>query len=194
MDYSIIIPVFNKAELTRNCLAKLQSSLAGAGQGEVIVIDNASTDHTPEVLAEFPWIRMIRNEKNLGFAGANNQGAREARGRILVLLNNDTEPITHWLAPMMRLLDDPAVGVVGAKLLYGDRTIQHAGVLVRWWPLSASGLYPFHYLVHQPADTPEANERRDFQIVTGACLATPRELYLALGGLGRRLLERLRGC
>ncbi|MGA8840460.1 MAG: glycosyltransferase family 2 protein [Candidatus Aquilonibacter sp.] len=183
MEYSIIIPVFNKAELTRNCLAKLQPSLAGAGEGEVIVIDNASTDHTPEMLASFPWIRMIRNEKNLGFAGANNQGAREARGRILVLLNNDTEPITQWLAPIMRLFDDPSVGVVGAKLLYEDRTIQHAGVLVRWWPFSASGLYPFHYLVHQPGSTPEANERRDFQIVTGACLATPRELYLTLGGL-----------
>ena len=183
MDYSIIIPVFNKAELTRNCLAKLQPSLAGAGDGEVIVIDNASTDHTPEVLASFPWIRVIHNEKNLGFAGANNQGAREARGRILVLLNNDTEPITQWLAPMMRLFDDPAVGVVGAKLLFENRTIQHAGVLVRWWPFSASGLYPFHYLVHEPGNTPEANVRRDYQIVTGACMATPRALYLDLGGL-----------
>jgi GT2 family glycosyltransferase len=183
VDYSIIIPVFNKAELTRNCLAKLQPSLAGAGDGEVIVIDNASTDHTPAVLASFPWIRMIRNETNLGFAGANNQGAREARGRILVLLNNDTEPITQWLAPIMRLFGDPAVGVVGAKLLYSDRTIQHAGVLVRWWPFSASELYPFHYLVHEPGDTPDANVRRDYQIVTGACLATPRDLYLDLGGL-----------
>jgi GT2 family glycosyltransferase len=183
VDYSIIIPVFNKAELTRNCLAKLQPSLAGAGEGEVIVIDNASTDHTPQMLASFPWIRMIRNEKNLGFAGANNQGAREARGRILVLLNNDTEPISRWLAPMMRLLEDPGVGVVGAKLLFADRTIQHAGVLVRWWPFSASGLYPFHYLVNKPGDTPAANVRHDYQIVTGACLATPRELYLELGGL-----------
>ena len=183
MDYSIIIPVFNKAELTRNCLAKLPASLAGAGEGEVIVIDNASTDHTPDVLASFPWIRMIRNEKNLGFAGANNQAAREARGRILILLNNDTEPITHWLAPMMRLFDDPAVGVVGAKLLFADRTIQHAGVLVRWWPFSASGLYPFHYLVNEPGNTPASNERHDYQIVTGACMATPRDLYLELGGL-----------
>jgi GT2 family glycosyltransferase len=183
VDYSIIIPVYNKAELTRNCLAKLQPSLAGAGEGEVIVIDNASSDHTPEMLASFPWIRMIRNETNLGYAGANNQGAREARGRILILLNNDTEPITQWLAPMMRLLDDPGVGIVGAKLLFADRTIQHAGVLVRWWPFSASGLYPFHYLFKQPESVPASNKRRDGQMVTGACLATPRELYLELGGL-----------
>jgi len=183
VDYSIIIPVFNKAELTRNCLAKLQPSLAGAGEGEVIVIDNASTDHTPQMLAGFPWIRMIRNETNLGFAGANNQGAREARGRILVLLNNDTEPITAWLAPMMRQLDDPGVGAVGTKLLFADRTIQHAGVLVRWWPFSASGLHPFHYLIRESESNPEANHRRDYQLVTGACLATPREVYLELGGL-----------
>jgi GT2 family glycosyltransferase len=183
VDYSIIIPVYNKAELTRNCLAKLPASLAGAGEGEVIVIDNASTDHTPKMLASFPWIRAIRNETNLGFAGANNQGAREARGRILVLLNNDTEAISEWLAPMMRLLEDSDVGAVGAKLLFADRTIQHAGVLVRWWPFSASGIYPFHYLFKAPENTAGADERREGQIVTGACLATPRELYLELGGL-----------
>jgi GT2 family glycosyltransferase len=183
VDYTIIIPVFNKAELTRNCLAKLPPSLAGAGEGEVIVIDNASTDHTPEMLAEFPWIRMIRNERNLGFSGANNQGAREARGRFLVLLNNDTEPITQWLAPMLRLAADPSVGVVGARLLYPNRTLQHAGVLVRSSLAGASSFIPYHYLHEKRADEPEASRRRDFQIVTGACLVTPRELYLELGGL-----------
>ena len=184
MDYSIIIPVFNKAELTRNCLKKLRPSLDGAGEGEVIVIDNASTDHTQEVLAEFPWIRMIRNKENLGFAGANNQGAREARGRILVLLNNDTEPITKWLAPIMRLFGDPTVGVVGAQLLFPTGFIQHAGVVVRWWPYSAIGMQPFHYLYGYPArDQVDIKVRRDYQAVTGACLSTPRELYLELGGL-----------
>ncbi len=184
MDYSIIIPVFNKAELTRNCLRKLQPSLEGAGDGEVIVIDNASSDHTQDVLATFPWIRMIRNETNLGFAAANNQGAREARGRVLVLLNNDTEPLTKWLAPIMRLFDDPSVGVVGAKLLFPSRAVQHAGVVVRWWPFSTVGMQPFHYLYNEPeSKVPEIEQRRDYQMVTGACLATPRDLYLDLGGL-----------
>ena len=184
MDYSIVIPVFNKAELTRNCLAKLRPSLEGAGEGEVIVIDNASTDHTQAVLAEFPWIRMVKNEVNLGYAGANNQGARMARGRVVVLLNNDTEPITKWLAPMVRLLDDPAVGAVGAKLLFPNGKIQHCGVLVRWWPFSAMGMQPFHYLYDEEAKyNPQIEQQRDYQSVTGACLATRRELYLEIGGL-----------
>ena len=184
MDYSIIIPVFNKADLTRNCLSKLRPSLEGAGEGEVIVIDNASTDHTQEVLAQFPWIRAIRNETNLGFAGANNQGARAARGRILVLLNNDTEPISQWLAPVMRRFEDPSIGIVGAKLLFPNRAIQHAGVAIRWWPYSAIGMQPFHFWYSELDDAcKDAQVARDYQVVTGACLATPRELYLELGGL-----------
>lgn len=184
MDYSIIIPVFNKAELTRNCLSKLPSSLEGAGVGEVIVIDNASTDHTPAVLAQFPWIRMVRNETNLGFAGANNQGARLARGRVLVLLNNDTEPISKWLAPMVQRFEDPSIGVVGAKLLFPNRAIQHAGVAIRWWPYSSIGMQPFHFWYSEADDKcKDAQIARDYQVVTGACLATPRELYLELGGL-----------
>jgi GT2 family glycosyltransferase len=183
VDYSIIIPVFNKADLTKNCLEKLRPSLDGAGLGEVIVIDNASTDHTTAVLAQFPWIRCIRNEKNLGFAAANNQGARIARGRHLVLLNNDTEPITAWLAPMLQLLADPAVGVVGARLLFPDKTIQHAGVVVRSAMANGGGFIPYHYLAKHGANDPGVTHRRDFQIVTGACMATPRDLYLELGGL-----------
>jgi GT2 family glycosyltransferase len=183
VDYSIVIPVFNKAELTRNCLAKLRPSLEGAGEGEVIVIDNASTDHTQAVLAEFPWIRMIHNDRNLGFSGANNQGAREARGRMLVLLNNDTEPISKWLAPMLAQLADPGVGAVGARLLFADQRIQHAGVIVRPSLMGAAGFVPYHYLFRSPKEDPESLRRREFQIVTGACLATPRDLYLELGGL-----------
>lgn len=183
LDYSIIIPVFNKADLTRNCLTKLPASLEGAGEGEVIVIDNASSDHTQDVLAEFPWIKMIRNERNLGFSGANNQGAREARGRFLVLLNNDTEPISRWLAPMLEDAADPSVGAVGARLLFADQRIQHAGVVVRSSLLGAAGFIPYHYIFRGLKDDPEGLYRRDFQIVTGACLVTPRDLYLELGGL-----------
>jgi len=183
VDFSIIIPVFNKAELTRNCLRTLPSSLVGAGNGEVIVIDNASSDNTADVLAEFPWIRAVRNERNLGFAGANNQGARLASGRFLVLLNNDTQALPGWLAAMLAAAADPKVGAVGARLLFPDNTIQHAGVVVAGTVFGRSGFSPFHRAFRVPADEPEVLERRDFQVVTGACLLTPRDLYLDLGGL-----------
>ncbi|MBV8197489.1 MAG: glycosyltransferase, partial [Candidatus Eremiobacteraeota bacterium] len=183
LDYSIIVPVFNKAGLTRNCLQTLPPTLEGAGEGETIVVDNASTDETPEMLAEFPWIRAIRNERNLGFAGANNQAAREARGKYLVLLNNDTQGLPGWLAAMLRTAREPGVGVVGARLLYPNDTIQHAGVVIAPVLFGSAGLAPYHYAWKGVADAPNVTKRREYQIVTGACMVVERELYLRLGGL-----------
>ena len=183
MNYSIIIPVFNKSAFTKRCLDTLRPTLEGAGEGEVIVVDNASTDETQELLKNYPWITLIRNEKNLGFAGANNQAARVARGKYLVLLNNDTEAFPGWLAAMLKTAQEPGVGIVGAKLLFPDRTLQHAGVVFSRAMLSRTSLSPFHHNYLIPWNDAEASQPADFQCVTGACLLTPRELYLELGGL-----------
>jgi GT2 family glycosyltransferase len=183
VDYSIIIPVFNKAELTRNCLRTLRDTLGGAGTGEVIVIDNASSDETPEMLAEFPWATVIRNERNLGFSGANNQGARIAKGRFLALLNNDTQAFPGWLAAMLEVAADPQVGAVGARLLFPDDTIQHAGVIVAGNLFGRGSFSPFHCSYRVAANDPGVLTRREFQIVTGACMVTRRDLYAELGGL-----------
>src|SRR5262249_15422921 len=148
-----------------------------------IVVDNASSDQTPEVLAEFPWIRLIRNERNLGFAAANNQGARAAQGRFLILLNNDTQPFPGWLSAMLKVAGEPDVGAVGARLLFANDTIQHAGVVVTHVLFGRMGVTPFHYGFRLGGGDPDVNKRRDYQVVTGACLATPRDLYLELGGL-----------
>ncbi len=183
MDYSIVIPVFNKAALTRRCLETLQSSLAGAGEGEVIVIDNASSDETPQMLTAFPWIRMVRNETNLGFAGANNQGAGLASGEFLVLLNNDTEPKPGWLASMLQTARARGAGAVGARLLFPSGKIQHAGVGIGPLRLGRASFLPYHDLYGAPGDDAHAREVTEYQVVTGACLLTPRELYVRLGGL-----------
>ena len=183
MKYSIIIPVFNKAHFTRHCLETLRPTLEGAGEGEIIVVDNASSDETPEVLAQYPWIRVIRNEVNLGFAKANNQGARVAGGEFLVLLNNDTEGMSGWLAAMLATASDPTVGAVGAKLLYADRRVQHGGVVVGGQFLHRQSFAPFHHNYLVDEHEPDVCEEQDFQAVTGACLVTPRALYLELGGL-----------
>nr|MDQ2680793.1 glycosyltransferase family 2 protein [Candidatus Eremiobacteraeota bacterium] len=185
MDYSIVIPVFNKAGLTRNCLATLPPTLEGAGDGEVIVVDNASSDETPQMLDEFPWIRRVRNDTNRGYAGANNQGAKLARGRFLVLLNNDIQANPHWLKAMIAAAT-PDVGAVGARLLFPNGTIQHAGVVVIPMRFGPGGFLAVHDLYQLPGDLPDASVRADYQIVTGACMLTPRELYLELGGLDER--------
>src|ERR1035438_9009991 len=127
MDYSIVIPVFNREDLTQNCLATILPTLEGAGRGEVIVVDNGSRPETAAILREFPWARIIRNETNLGFAAARNQGALAATGRNVCFLNNEIVAQPWWLTNMMSRLE-PRVGIVGARLLFPNDTIQHAGV------------------------------------------------------------------
>jgi GT2 family glycosyltransferase len=177
-DCSIVIPVFNRAELTEQCLVTLAEVTTGA-TFEVIVVDNASTDGTADFLAKLGGdVQIIRNAENRGFAAACNQGARAARGRHLVFLNNDTIPLAGWLRPLLAELDaDPTVAVVGSKLLYPDDTIQHAGVVFsREIPL------PYHRLTHVPGTLPAVNRRRELQCVTGACMAVRRAVFEALGG------------
>jgi GT2 family glycosyltransferase len=183
VNYSIVIPVFNKAALTRHCLATIRPTLEGAGSGEIIVIDNASSDETPEMLEEFPWVRVVRNETNLGFAGANNQGARLAHGKYLVLLNNDIEAHPGWLAAMLAVAREPGVGAVGARLIFPDNTIQHAGVVFGFSRVGSASFAAMHDPYRVPAADPSVMRRKDFLCVTAACMVTPRELYLDVGGL-----------
>lgn len=183
MDVSIIIPVFNKAELTRVCLRALERCTPRELSVETIVVDNASSDDTAAVLREFPAIRLIKNETNLGFAAANNQGAEVATGTFLVLLNNDTEPQPGWLEAMVAAARDETVGVVGARLLFANRTLQHAGVVVQAERFGPYGFTPYHYLWSNPGNDRPAMSPQDYQIVTGACLLTRRDVYAELGGL-----------
>lgn len=186
-DVSIIIPVFNQCQLTRTCLASLERTLPGDLRCEVIVVDNASQDDTPEFLAEFqsrrPWLRAIRNETNLGFAKACNQGVRASRAPAVLLLNNDTEALPNWLQPMIRTLySRPNVAAVGSKLLFDDRTIQHAGVLLIDATSHGDPLGGTHVYFRYPADHPPAQERSVYPVVTGACLLTKRHAFDAVGG------------
>ena len=179
-DVSVVVPVFDKIEYTEQCLRSLAANTGDAPSWEVIVVDNGSSDGTPETLAriaaEEPRLRVWRNETNLGFARACNQGARLARGRIVLFLNNDTEVHRGWLAPLVEELDaHPETGIVGARLLYADGTIQHAGVAI------GRDQIPFHVHCRKAADDPLVLERRTFPIVTGACLAARTDEFLRRG-------------
>jgi len=175
---SVIIPVYNKAEFTEQCLYGLVANTEEDPDYEVILVDNGSTDWTIYLTHAFEGdLRVLRNDENQGFARANNQGAQAARGEYLVFLNNDTVPHPGWLREMVRLADaDPQVGIVGAKLLYPESgQIQHAGLEM------VNGI-PEHVFRGAEGDDPRVNQVRDLDMVTGACLMISRELFAELGG------------
>jgi GT2 family glycosyltransferase/glycosyltransferase involved in cell wall biosynthesis len=179
---SIVIPTFNNLELTRQCLDAIERTTGGVGH-EVIVVDNASSDDTPAFLRaaeQAGRVRVVLNDENLGFSRACNQGAELARAEFVLFLNNDTIPHAGWLEGMLASADsDPTIGITGAKLLYDNGTIQHAGVVCG----SRDGdPFPYHVYLCQPADAPHVNREREFQMVTGACLMIRRELLERIGG------------
>jgi GT2 family glycosyltransferase/Flp pilus assembly protein TadD len=199
---SIIIPVFNKVELTRSCMQALYSTLSSE-RFELIIVDNASTDGTKEYLRELQKqqnnVTVIENRSNLGFSKANNIGARAAKGTHLLFLNNDTEPTSGWLDHLsMVYREEDSVGIVGARLLYPNRTIQHAGIefLPLQQPVHFDGIgkinvVPDHPYRNQPENYPAANIRKSMDMVTGACLLIDAALYKEVGGFNESYLN---GC
>jgi GT2 family glycosyltransferase len=180
-DVSIIIPVLDKLEFTRQCLDRIWRN-TGPVRYELVVVDNGSRDGTEAWFSEaHAWpspVRYHRNAVNLGFAKANNIGANLARGRDLVFLNNDTLVQPGWLDGMLRVLrSSRSVGIVGIKQLFPyTNVIYHTGVVF------APGGIPQHLYPHLDATLPHVNQERAYQAVTGACLMIPRALFQEAGG------------
>ena len=127
---SIVTVNYNQAEVTCALLASLRGISYPCVQ--IIVVDNASpTDDPGSIPARFPEVLFIKAPENLGFAGGNNLGVRQARGKYVLFLNNDTEVSPGFLEPLVELFEtNPAVGIASAKLLYFDTPgplIQYAG-------------------------------------------------------------------
>jgi GT2 family glycosyltransferase len=176
---SIVIPVYNCVDLTRQCLDAIKENTAGVSY-EVVVVDDGSTDGTGELLANLkPPFRGISNEANLGFARACNAGAWAADGEYILLLNNDTVPLPRWLPTMLECMQKHArVGIVGSKLLYPENDlIQHAGLA--FGPKND----PYHIYRCLPSDLPEVNAERECPAVTGACFLVRRAVFEELDGL-----------
>ncbi len=184
---SVIIPVFNKLELTRACLASLREHTA-PGACEIIVVDNGSTDGSTEWLRERESageLRLLVPGANLGFARGCNLGAQASAGRYLLFLNNDTEVTPGWLDPLVDTLDhDATVGTVGSKLLFPDGTIQHGGVAIIDHEVRP-GVVEFggrHLGWKLPGDDPNCNRPRVCQALTAACLLVRRRPFEDVGG------------
>jgi len=185
-DVSIVMPVFNKLELTRVCVASLHDVVTEP-TFEIIVVDNGSSDGTREWLAEQAAsgrLRTVNNPENLGFAQACNLGAAAAQGRYILFLNNDMEVLPGWLEPMVGCLDqDPAVGIAGACLIFADDTIQHGGVaLVDYLANPRPEIGGTHLSYKKPVDMPGARKNQEMRVVTGACLLIRPEVFHAVGG------------
>jgi GT2 family glycosyltransferase len=181
---SIVVPVHNRAALTRGCLDAVLAGLPA--DCELLVVDDASTDATPELLDGYrDSIRALRMAENGGYARACNEGARAAWGEALLFLNNDTLPEPGWLAAMRRHAGAERAAVVGARLLYPTGSIQHAGVV-----FGQDG-YPHNLYAGLPAGFPPANRSRRLQAVTGACMLVERRAFEAAGGFDEGFLNSL---
>ncbi len=147
---------------------------------EVIVVDNASSDGSPELVEGcFPQVKLIRNQRNLGTAGGRNVGLQKARGELIALLDNDTIVRENWLAELARAFEmDPKIGIVGCKILFADGiTIQHAGGIIRY-----PQALPDHYGYGQ-RDEGQYDQMREVDYVTGAAHAIRRSLLEEIGYL-----------
>ncbi|MEN3381591.1 MAG: hypothetical protein V7608_1635, partial [Hyphomicrobiales bacterium] len=186
---SLIIPTRDRADLLRACIRSIRSR-TDYENFEILIVDNGSVEAaTRQLFAELSADRSIRILPRPGpfnFSGLNNAAVREATGSIIGLVNNDIE-VTHgeWLGEMVALAMRPQTGCVGAKLLYPDGRIQHAGVV-----LGLRGIAG-HAYCFAPADEPGYLDRlrmaHNVSAVTAACLLVRREVYDQVGGLDESL-------
>ncbi|MCL4498670.1 MAG: glycosyltransferase, partial [Chloroflexi bacterium] len=177
-ETSVIIPVHGLIQYTRQCLAAIRENTEG--RYEVIVVDNASPGEMRSFLRRCSGLRVAELKGNPGFSTSCNRGAMAAHGEYLVFLNNDTIPLPGWLSGLRRALDsDPIVWVAGAKLLYPDNRVQHAG-------MGFEGAHSHHLHRYAAADDPAVTKTRFVDSVTGACIMIRRDNFWTLGGFDER--------
>jgi GT2 family glycosyltransferase len=176
-DLSISIVDMDNREQTLDCLRSVFSQ--GGPDLEVFVVDNACTDGSAEAIAaEFPRVRLLRNERRLGFSTNNNRALSQARGRYLMLLNDDTLVHTGALEAMVRFADaHPAAGAVGAALLNPDGSPQLS------YDRAPGPLYEaFQPMSRRLAPSPRSRgEPLEVASVSGACLLVRSEAAAQVG-------------
>ncbi len=186
---SVIIPFRDQAALTVQCLASLEIA-PGHPIEEVVLVDNGSTE--PETralrqrLADRPRTRVLDYPGPFNWSAVNNLAAATCRSDLLLFLNNDIEATSDgWLAALVEHVQRPEIGAVGARLLYPDGRVQHAGVIL------AVGGIATHIFAGLPPDGVSYlgwdRMVRSYSAVTGACMAVRREVFEELGGFDEGL-------
>lgn len=184
---SVIIVSYNTREITLKCLRTLYSALKVPG--EVIVVDNASTDGSVQAIGcEYPDVELIRNDRNVGFGTANNQAMRRARGCYFLLLNSDAYITAGAIEKLIAFLERyPLVGAVGPQLLNENGTLQRSCHRFpspgRAWleNLWITALLPNHPTIGG-YDRWDHDSERFVDFVSGACMLLRRATYEHVGG------------
>lgn len=186
---SIIIPIKDKVQLLSRCLKKILKN-TGYKNYEILIIDNASREKKTkkflQKLQEKNIFKVYDYPGEFNYAKINNNAGRKAQGDYLLFLNNDTEPISkEWLTALLEQAQRPEVGAVGAKLLFPNRRLQHAGIILglgevagnafRFLPNKSIGYFYLPHLI------------RNTSAVTGACLMIRKKTFQAIGGFDENL-------
>ncbi len=193
MDLSVVIVSWNVKQLLRECLGSVYRSFDSHGSAyEVIVVDNASTDGSADMVAEdYPQASVIANVENKGFAAANNQGLAKTSGRYMVLLNPDTSLRGNALGTLLSFLEQtPSAGMAGPRLVFGDGSFQHSAFE---FPSLAQALIDF-FPVHHRLTESRLNGRYPRSLYAsgdpfavdhplGACMMVRRTVIEQVGGL-----------
>ena len=183
---AIIIPMRDRIDLLARCIASVEAKTAYKNY-EIVVVDNDSQSaEAREYFRAFPH-RLLRFSGPFNFSAINNYAVERTDAAWLLFLNNDTEVIdAEWLTIMAEHVQRPEVGAVGARLLYRDETIQHAGVVVGVRGLAKHAFCGF------PAESPGVQRQlqltRNYSAVTAACLLTRREVFAEVGGFDEERL------
>lgn len=172
---SVIVLGWGGEKYISTCMKALSRQTYSAY--EIIVVDNASPDRTAEIVErDFPHVRLIRTERNLGVAGGNNVGLRAASGDILILTNVDTEARPDWIERLVEvMLSNSTIGIAGSKLLYPDGRIQYGGGRI----VDVQG-FARHVDLLSP-DRPDSTAIQETDFATGASLAMRREALEQIG-------------
>ncbi|WP_198651186.1 glycosyltransferase [Salinicola sp. CPA57] len=181
---SLLIPTRDQVTILRPCIEALLERTRYPHL-EVLILDNGSTcretlDFLDEIVRD-SRVRVLRWPHPFNYSAINNFGARQARGEILGLINNDIEPINEdWLEEMVAQACREEIGCVGAKLYYPNGTIQHAGVLLGVG--GVAGHAHKYFSRHEPGYFSRLHLAQNFSAVTAACLVVRKSLFDSVGG------------
>lgn len=173
---SIVIPVYNQFAYTHACVSSILNN-SGEIPYEIIVADDCSTDLTEKIDQIVTGLHTIHNKENLRFLLNCNNAAKQARGKYILFLNNDTQVQADWLAPLVTLMEkDDSIGMTGSKLVYPDGRLQEAGGIL-WKDGSA-----WNYGNRADSNAPEYNYVKEVDYISGASICVRKALWEEIGG------------